>query len=267
VALDVSLRRRLKGGLGAALFASGLHRLALRNRGLVAVFHRVDARYPGDPITVSPEFFTRCCAFFAARFTVVGFGQFVEMLQAGASLGGHLAITFDDGYRDNHAVAAPILERFRLPACFFVSSGFIGTEDTPDWDRRAGVVSEWMDWVAVRDLHRRGFEIGSHTAHHVDLGLVHGDEARREILDGRAALEQGIGGPVRLFSYPFGRREQISEANREFVRESGFSCCASAYGGTVASGSDPFRLRRFPVSNWHLSVGQYGFEAALSRWD
>ena len=36
-----------------------------------------------------------------------------------------LAITFDDGYADNHDVALPILQKHGLSATFFVASGFL----------------------------------------------------------------------------------------------------------------------------------------------
>lgn len=36
-----------------------------------------------------------------------------------------IAITFDDGYRDNHDVAMPILREFGLTATFFVCTGFL----------------------------------------------------------------------------------------------------------------------------------------------
>lgn len=41
-----------------------------------------------------------------------------------------VAITFDDGFENNYSVAYPILKRFNLPATFFVSTGFIGTDRT-----------------------------------------------------------------------------------------------------------------------------------------
>nr|WP_246253440.1 polysaccharide deacetylase family protein [Sulfitobacter maritimus] len=39
-----------------------------------------------------------------------------------------VAITFDDGYRNNLTVAGPILERFGFPATLFVTTGFIDSE-------------------------------------------------------------------------------------------------------------------------------------------
>src|SRR5437762_8940555 len=36
-----------------------------------------------------------------------------------------LAITFDDGYRDNLTTALPLLEKFNLPMTLFVVAGFV----------------------------------------------------------------------------------------------------------------------------------------------
>lgn len=261
----MSLGRTVAGGLGALAYGGGLHRLLLREQAVVAVFHRVDDRYPGDPITTSVSLFTELCEFFARYFSVVPFGQLVAMVREGRPLGGHLAITFDDGYRDNHRTAAPILARRGLPACFLVTTGFIGSREIPWWDARAGIASEWMSWDQVRELHAQGFEIGAHTVSHADLGQVEGDAARAEIVGSKAALENQLGSPVSLFAYPFGREQALTEANRTLVREAGFVCCASAFGGTVCAGDDPYRLRRMPVSEWHLSAGQFGLEALRSR--
>lgn len=45
-------------------------------------------------------------------------------------------VTFDDGFHDNHDVAFPVLRQLGMPATFFVSTSYIGTECT-----------FWFDWV------------------------------------------------------------------------------------------------------------------------
>jgi peptidoglycan/xylan/chitin deacetylase (PgdA/CDA1 family) len=47
-----------------------------------------------------------------------------------------LCITFDDGYSDNLA-AGRMLADAGLPAIFFITTGFVGTETIPHWDRLA----------------------------------------------------------------------------------------------------------------------------------
>lgn len=37
-------------------------------------------------------------------------------------------VTFDDGYRNNYTLAAPLLKEYNVPATVFVTSGLIGTE-------------------------------------------------------------------------------------------------------------------------------------------
>jgi peptidoglycan/xylan/chitin deacetylase (PgdA/CDA1 family) len=256
----VSWKTRLAAGLGGLSYAAGLHRRMLRGKAAVVVFHRVDDRYPDNPITLSTGTFQAYCRFFARFFDVVPFGSLVSMLEQQAPLRGQLAITFDDGYRDNFTVAAPILEQFGLPACFFVTTGFIASTQTPWWDREADVASEWMTWEDVQALKRRGFEIGAHTVTHADLGVTEGEAARREIEDSKSALEARLDGPVPFFAYPYGRESQMTQANRDLVRQAGFRCCPSAFGGIVRTGDDPFRLLRIPVTGWYRSPQHLGME-------
>jgi peptidoglycan/xylan/chitin deacetylase (PgdA/CDA1 family) len=253
--------RRLKAVLGFLVFQLGLHRILLRRKAIVVLFHRIDDRYASDAISCSVEKFERFCAFFRRYFTVVPLGTLVDMVRRGEDVGGHLVVTFDDGYLDNHAVAAPLLKERQLPACFFIATDFIESDRVPWWDREAGISSEWMSWNQVRDLAAQGFELGAHTCNHVDLGVVNGAEAHREITESGARLGAEVGVDVGLFSYPYGRRHQITEANRDLVREAGYACCMSAYGGKVTSDSNPYDLRRIPISQWYTSEYQFGFEA------
>ena len=196
---------------------------------------------------------------------MVPLSELVNLLEGGGAPNGELAITFDDGYEDNFRYAAPILERLELPATFFVVTQWIGTETVAWWDRHLGLRCSWMDWDQLRDLNARGFEIGAHTRTHADLGLVPELEALGEIVGSRQDLEQALQVPVQAFAYPYGRRENLSEQNLQLIRDAGYRCCCSAYGGVNSIGTDPFRLMRVPVVPGYASPEAFGFEVALGR--
>lgn len=254
------MKRWIKAFLGALLFHSGLYRRQIRGRAVIVLFHRVDDRLGGNPISCTQAEFRAFTAFFRRFFTVVSLEELLGRLAAGRDVGGCLVITFDDGYRDNQALAAPRLASLGLSACFFIATEFIGSERVPWWDAERGIRSEWMTWDQIRALRAAGFEVGAHTMNHVDLGLVSGEEAKAEIEGSKRRLEQELGAGVGFFSYPYGRVNQITEANRDAVRRAGFVCCVSAYGGDVRQGADSYRLQRTPISPWYVSPYQFGFE-------
>ncbi|MFN2565211.1 MAG: polysaccharide deacetylase family protein [Gemmatimonadaceae bacterium] len=259
------MKRQLKRVLGALIYRTGMHRRLLRDRAVIALFHRVDDRLRGNPITCTTGEFRAFCAFFSRYFTVVSLGQLLDKLDRGEHVGGHLVITFDDGYKDNTRAAAE-LERWALPACFFVATNFIESNHVPWWDAERSIASEWMSWDDVRRLLDNGFEIGSHTMNHVDLGKVDGDEAKREIVQSAERLRAELGTDVPFFSYPYGRPWNVTAANRERVRRAGYRCCLSAHGGTVRPPVNMFELKREPVSAWHISPYQFGFEVLLREF-
>jgi len=253
-------KRWLKAILGWIIYRSGLYRLLVRDRAFIVLFHRIDNELRDNPISCGVEAFEAYCRFLGRYFEVVSLSELLDRLAEGEAVGGKVVITFDDGYKDNYDVAAPILRRHELPACFFIATGFIGTDRVGWWDAEEGVESRWMDWDDVRALDRMGFEIAAHTRNHVDLGKVTGEPARREIAGSVERLESELGHPINLFSFPYGLKRHITESNREIVREIGLRCCCAAYGGDVRSNSDPFDLKRVPISLWHVSPIHLGFE-------
>jgi peptidoglycan/xylan/chitin deacetylase (PgdA/CDA1 family) len=258
------MRRAVKDLFGRTIFASRLDAVLLRNAGVIVAFHRVQETVDADDgLTVTLRMFERHCQFFRQHFRVVPLRDIVEKLERGEPLNRELAITFDDGYRDNFEHAAPVLEKLSLPATFFVVTQWMGTDVVPWWDGERGARHPWMTWEQVRALHRRGFDVGAHTRTHADLGLISGAEARWEIAGARRELERQIGATADLFAYPYGGADQLSDANRALIKAAGFRCCCSSVGGINGAGTDPFRLRRVPISQWHQSPHQFGFEVAL----
>jgi len=58
-------------------------------------------------------------------FKVMPLGEAIALLRENRLPPKAVAITFDDGYFDNHAVALPILQRHGLTATFFICSGYL----------------------------------------------------------------------------------------------------------------------------------------------
>lgn len=253
-----AVNRRIKGLLGALAYRTGAYRRVFRNRAAIVAFHRVD---DGDDfLSCSVAQFRAYCDFFVKYFRVISLGALLDKLDRGEDVGGCLVITFDDGYRDNRTVVAPELKRRGLTATFFVATELVGSDFVPSWDAKRAVQTQWMTWDDVRELRAQGFEVGSHTMHHVDLGKVSGADADRELVCSRQRLERELGTEIRLFSYPYGQRHQMTDANRQLVRAAGYRCCLSAYGGLVSLPADPFHLERTSVTPWHRSAEQLGYE-------
>ena len=263
--MSTKTKKTLKGLLGHVVDAAGLLERSFRSKMIVVTFHRVNDWMAEDGITCDSGKFETFCRFFQSHFKIVRLAEQVAGCRNGRGMGGTLSITFDDGYRDNVEVAAPILQRLGLPATFFVTTGFIGTDYVPPWDQHLSQQPGWMTWDQVRALRDQRFDIGGHTVHHIDLGAESPEVIRRELAQCRATLQAELGKPATLFAYPFGGRGNISPASLELVREAGFECCVSACGGVNAPIADPFSINRISVGGWFLMPHQLGFEVLVRR--
>lgn len=255
-----SLKKTFKALLGFLAYSAGLHRSVLRDRAVIIAFHRISRSSGRTSLDCPPEVFARLCGFFKKNFSVMPLSELIRRLNENEPIGGALTITFDDGYRDNFEVAAPILQKHGLPATFFVATNFIGSETVPFWDADEGVESQWMTWEDVGRLRDMGFDIGGHTMNHADLAALELDEASREIVGCRDALEDRLDAEILHFAYPFGGVDNVSPAVTRLVASSGFTCCLSCHGGIVAAGDNAFELPREPINSWVASPYQYGFE-------
>jgi peptidoglycan/xylan/chitin deacetylase (PgdA/CDA1 family) len=256
-------KRSIKSILGGAMFEAGLGALLLRNTAVVVAFHRIHDHDVGG-ITTSVAMFERYCRYFKRHFRVVSLRDLVQKLERREPFSRELAITFDDGYRDNFEHGVPVLEKLSLPATFFLVSRWVGTDAVPWWDPWTGV-GDAMSWEQVRELARRGFDVGAHTRTHADLGKISGSDAFDELRGARLDLEDRLAAPVELFAYPYGGRDNLTEPNRALVNAAGFRCCCSGSGELITSVTDPFRLGRVPISPWYESTHQFGLEVALRR--
>ncbi|HPF59432.1 MAG TPA: polysaccharide deacetylase family protein, partial [Candidatus Competibacteraceae bacterium] len=92
----------------------------------ILIFHRVlpkpDPLFPSE---VDAQRFDTLMGWMRDWFNVLPLAEAVDRLQQGCLPARAAAITFDDGYADNHDVALPILQRHGLSATFFIAVGFL----------------------------------------------------------------------------------------------------------------------------------------------
>ncbi len=92
----------------------------------IVIFHRVLAQPdPLFPEDVDTRRFDEICGWLATWYRVLPLDEAVRRLQQGVLPARALAITFDDGYADNHDLALPILCSHGLCATFFIATGFL----------------------------------------------------------------------------------------------------------------------------------------------
>lgn len=235
----------------AGLFhlVSAWRRIAGASRACILLYHRVND-LTDDTLTTGVRRFVEHMLVLGKYYSVIPTSALVGKLKAGERLpSGSVAIHFDDGYRDVCTEASRVLAELGFPAACFVASGYVDTDRTFPHDANGCPwVLENLRRAELVELTRRGFEIGSHTINHVDLGQCPDDVAEREVVQSRRNLEAITGRPVTLLSYPFGQSTNIRSPVVELIRRSGYETLFSADGGYVTGRLDPFHLPRVGVS-------------------
>ncbi|HYP28465.1 MAG TPA: polysaccharide deacetylase family protein [Blastocatellia bacterium] len=224
-----------------------------RSRAVVLYYHRIGE---SDVLTKPPDEFRRDLEYLKKNYDCVSFSELCGRLRSGAPARRRsVVITFDDGYRDNFTEAVPVLREAGVTATFFVATGFIDTRREFPHDLKEGREKARfpkLSWDDLRAMEAEGFEIGSHTVNHANLGKADDKTVEREVNESLAALNNHLGARARCFSFPWGKPSDISERAVEAVRRAGYYASASAYGGANGRGSDLFNIRRVDVGNGAL---------------
>jgi peptidoglycan/xylan/chitin deacetylase (PgdA/CDA1 family) len=232
-------RTDLKGAIKktvkrAALLAGPVFR---RNGSRILTYHSVGRR-PHE-MNVAPAEFRRQMEWLKHKSHAIGF----EAAAAGEE---GVAVTFDDGYLDNYANAAPILIELDLPATFFVVANRVGGMLDHDTDPDSAALMSWQD---IHDLQKAGFEIGCHTKTHPRLATLAQDAQQDEIAGAKRLLEQELGKPVASFAYPFGSRADYNQLSVSIAKGAGFRQAASNRYGVNTPPTNRFDLRRIWIDS------------------
>jgi len=142
-----------------------------------------------------------------------------------------VCITFDDGYRDNHTLAYPMLKRLGVPFTVYVTTGFIDNLSPMWWypGEQLGISTEELKTMDADPL----CTIGAHTVSHPRLDTLTREQQYREIAESKQTLEALLGHEIKHFSFPHGAH---NEDTLSICRELGFQTVVQSWGGAVRRG-------------------------------
>ncbi len=251
---DQGMGRAFKTFVYLGLFHSRIWHLVralrIRSRGAILLYHRVNDLCD-DCLTASCERFAEHLVLLRRYYCVLSSAELVKRVSLGTRLPDHtVAIHFDDCYRDVYTNAARLLHAASVPACAFVSSGFVDTQKKFAHDEsKYPIPLENLTTSDLRGLRQLNLEIGSHTVSHPNLASCTPEQAHYEVTQSKKDLERLTGNPVLLFSYPYGKLLDVGSDTARIVEEAGYVAMFSAHGGYVGRETSLFDLPRFGIDD------------------
>ena len=115
----------------------------------ILTYHRVlpaapapDFAFDGEVVDATSAQFDAQVATLKKHFRLVGVDELCALADGKRPPGDVCAITFDDGYRDNHDHALPILRKHGVRATFFVATTYISERRVFWWDQIAYLIKK-----------------------------------------------------------------------------------------------------------------------------
>jgi peptidoglycan/xylan/chitin deacetylase (PgdA/CDA1 family) len=228
---------------------AGIFWFSLRPQYVVPVlmYHSVNP-VPNDSIKsliVSPRTFERQMRFLRDHhYNVITVEALARLIKTNSKIPPKtVAVTFDDGYKDNYTYAFPVLKKYAIPATIFIIIDEVGRPLTKEL--KAGDAR--LSWQEIHQMQSSGLvDFGSHTFGAEPLVDKRSDAAlKKEIVDSRAALGERLGRQVAIFSYPGGL---FNDKIKTIVMNAGYFCAVATTPGRRYPDTDPFIIKRVRVS-------------------
>ena len=200
---------------------------------VILLYHRVGVQ--AREIGLPSQIFDAQLSYLADRERVLSLDDAV-----GAGSKGGVVVTFDDGNRDFHDYALPLLVRYRIPAVLYLTTGY------PEGDRVFSLPEgEGLTWSQLEEAVTTGLvTVGSHTHSHMSLSGAAESEAEDEMSRSRDLIEDRLGVPCRHFAYPYAMGSPAADRVARRLFE---TAAVDAWRTNRRGRTDPHRLGRTPI--------------------
>jgi peptidoglycan/xylan/chitin deacetylase (PgdA/CDA1 family) len=216
-----------------AVLPGGLAHLRRPGDVVILIYHRVGVE--AREIGLSTSVFESHLSYLAGR------GGAVSLDGAWANgSGGGIVVTFDDGARDFHEHALPLLVRYRVPVVLYLATAYPEDDHTPTLPSGEG-----LTWSQLQEAVATGLvTVGSHTHSHIPLSDVTEGRAEDEMRKSKDLIEDRLGVPCRHFAYPYA---MSSEGADRAARRLFDTAAVDAWRTNRRGRTDPHRLGRTPI--------------------
>lgn len=224
------------------IVATGLSTISRIGRGLkpprrglrIHMYHAVGTTVPGDQkklFNIQPELFK-------VHIESLNNNNNINLVRLSVPSNMYdttdVAITFDDGYRDNLYVAAPILCALNIPFTVFVTTEYVGSND-----------KLYLNKNELKELNSLpGVTVGSHGKTHSRLTTCSNSVLLDELISSRHYLEDLLGCDVDTLSYPHG---DVDKRVCDASTNAGYKLAVTSHHDINLPGQNPLLLNRVNV--------------------
>lgn len=232
----------------------------------VIMYHQVNPKATfANKLSISVDTFERQMRFLKNKhYNVISLEALADLIKEKKHIPPKtIAITFDDGYKDNYVYAFAVLRKYRLPATVFIIVKEVGRTqgDRLNWDQikimqDSGLVTFGSHAMGPDPLTK------AYSRYPVKLSLER--YFKEQVSDSKEIIQQRLAKSVTLFSYPEGK---FNAAIRQAVIDAGYKAAATTSPGKNYPNNDVFALKRIRVSEsarnlfifWVQVSGYYTF--------
>lgn len=231
------------------LLGGGLFWLSGQYTVPVMMYHNVSETANFQADTVSPKNFEWQIAYLKKHYQIITLAELVDGIKTGKKFPRNsVAITFDDGNRNNYTAAFPILQKYQVPAHFFICVGHI---------EKSGILT----WSDVLTMSQAGMAFGSHGMLHAYLPDAAPQEQNFEIFQSKKILEQKLQKPIRFYAYPIGG---FSEDIKNLMKKAEYEAAFTTNRGIDPLDHDVYEINRIrfgdrDINDWTMRAKLSGY--------
>lgn len=230
----------------------------------VITYHHVNS-HRGDTVTVTPEYFEEQLKYLNAKgYQTLFLDELISRLEAGTPQTEKLiALTFDDGYRDNYIYAYPLLKKYKMKATIFMITSLAKDKHEAELQKvplhkelrprnavKEGSSDFYLSWEEMQKMQASGFiDIQPHTHKHRNL-TKEKEDAREELALSKKLTEEKLAKKCYYIAWPWG------SCDKELValgKELGFKGgVVTQKGVNITNKFDSMYIKRFDTEKGNI---------------